>query len=75
MHLRRRAFLEGETGVLRTHSQSGGHFWLRDYLCAVLENFLQQAIMAARPYSQDEIIPATEWGMHLEASIYFPFTL
>ena len=40
-----------------------------------LENFLKQADMAARPYLQDEIIPATEWGMHLEASIYFPFTL
>ena len=40
-----------------------------------LENFLKQADMAARPYLQDEIIPTTEWGTHLEASIYFPFTL
>ena len=50
-------------------------FWSRDHSCVVLENFLKQAIIAARPYSQDEIIPATEWGMHLEASIYFLFTL
>ena len=51
-------------------------FWSRDHSCAqFLENFLKQAVMAARPYLQDEIIPATEWGMHLEASIYFPFTL
>ena len=40
-----------------------------------LENFLKQADMAARPYLQDEIIPTTEWGTHLKASIYFPFTL
>ena len=50
-------------------------FWSRDPSCTVLENFLKQAGMAAKPFLQDEIIPATEWGTHLKASICFPFTL
>ena len=49
-----------------------GHVTTRAWF---LENFLKQADMATRQYLQDEIIPATEWGAHLEASIYFHSTL
>ena len=40
-----------------------------------LEKIFEQAGMAAKQLLQNEIIPAAEWGMHLEASIHFLFIL
>ena len=71
LHLRERAFLDGETVYYARAANQEAACVSRDLQCADSREYCRQAGMAAKQFTQKEILPFTEWGRDIEVGILF----